>query len=376
MNVVRAAWQFLYFRLAVGSVLFHPIGAAGLATWIVRPSRLAAGVCLLAMITAYCFANERLFREASRMKADVLDFLRRHEGARLERVPSAEVAACFDISFLIPAYPRPDWLVRYFLQNRVHVFIMRSGDSGPRPPNSPRAYVSAVAQDVYIFLRDRLDQLRPEQHFRLAHELGHATAMFCAMAQRNLVGLTPVYASVAWTMVTAKWSLVLLGWSAFQLFAARQLGRTFERYRSEEHFHGEVVADYMALRHLSPESVQELVDGGLAERLVQRDPALDDAHTQQRRTILLDQFARLRRGEEIDVPSIYMDYSFVHPTGLTLFVIVHLAYLSYFASTSTPSVWLALAFLLPVLLYFGESALRDARAGRGIAMRLGDAASG
>ena len=362
MNWVRVTWLFLYFRLGALPVLFHAIGWAGLFALLVRPNWANVGLCLVAILTAYCFTNERLFREASRTKQEVVAFLSRYRAARFERVRVSEFARWFDVSFLIPSYVRPDRLVRYFARSRLYIFTARSGESGPPLPSSPRAYVSPIAQDAYVFLRDEFANMPPEQHFRLAHELGHAAAMYCAMAQRNLIGAAAVYASIAWVAaVTVEWHWPLVAWTVLQLFATMMLGGMFARFREDEHFYGEIVADYMAVRHLSAEAARELLDTGLAARLVQTDPSLDEAQLAKRREILLDQLQRLGRGEAIDVPQIYLNYSFNHPIGLLLFVPLHLGYLIFASLSSPQNISAAIAFLLPLLLYFIHSASIDAR---------------
>lgn len=351
--------EFVYFRLVAGPALSHPIAWAGLIALAFHFGWASAAVFMICLFTAYLIPNELLFREAARTKQELAAFLDRYRHARFVPIPATEFARHFDLSFLIPSVVRPERMVRYFVDRRLHVFMLKRGATGS-VPSSPRAFVSPIGQDVVLFLRESLDRMTPETHFRLAHELGHAAAIYSAIAQRNVIGLTCVYASIAWILVTSNWSWLLIGFSLVQILLCILLAGIFKARRKDQHFFGEIAADYMAVRHLSPESVAELVETGLAYSIVQADEALDDRQTTIRRAILTDQLERRQRGEEIDIPELYMRYSFEEPVFLRVFALLHLIYVGYFAAINPPAIGVALAFLAPVMIHFMTSAFRDA----------------
>ena len=362
MGAIRSTWLFIYFRGVADPALRTPIGLAGLVTLAVDRTWPSAAVCAIAVITSYVIPSELLFRDAFRAKREVLDFLKIYRGANFLRIPAEELAQYFDLTFLIPSFLGKGWLSTR-IARRMRVFTVKSGVGGEWAPASPRAYVSAVALDSYVFLRDSLAEMRPEVHFRLAHELGHASGIYTAIAQRNLIGLVCVYLSIAWAAVNANWSWWFGGWTLVQLLACVIVAGSFEEFRRQAHFHAELAADYMAARHLAPDEVDALLETGLAHALVQADPGLDAAQTQVRKQVLVDHLEARGRGEAVDIPSAYMGYSFDHPLTLKLFVFLHLAYMMVFAYTNRPSIAISAAFVAPIFIYFVLSVWQDAKAG-------------
>lgn len=359
MSRIETVWRFLYFRLIVSCALQNPIGWCGLVTLAAHRNWTGALVAMLAFVTAYAFPNTLLFRQAARDKRVVLDFLGKNAGSVFLRIPSGTLVRHFDFDFLIPSFIRPSRLVDYFLHNRVHVFLVQRG-FGP-PPAAACAFVSPIAQDAYIFLRDRLDRMSDAIHFRLAHELGHAAGIYQVVAQRNLIGLAPIYLSIFWIFVTSTWTWQLAIWTLAELLAAGLLaGPVFVRWRARQHLNGELVADYMAIRHLEPGSVDRLVESGIATALVHDDRDLSPAQNAERRAILSDQFAKLRRGEMVDIPDVYMRETFNHPWLLVAFLVAHLTYLTTFAAFSPPSPWVAAIIACVLLLGYLAAAFLDA----------------
>ncbi len=358
MERVRDALLFLYFRGGADLALRNPIALAGLVGLVTHRSWSSAAVFLISVLVAYFIPNELLFRDSARTKREVLSFLKTYEGATFVRIPADDFGRHFDLRFLIPSFFGKRWLaVR--MARRIRVFTVKSGAAGRSGPTAPRAYVSAIALDAYVFLRDQIANARPEVHFRLAHELGHASGIYTATAQRNLIGLTCVYFSIAWILVNAAWSWWLAAWTLVQLLACAIVARVFEAYRRDEHFHAELVADYMASRHLAPHEVRELLETGLAHALVQADPGLDAAQTANRKRILVERLESLGRGEEVDIPLAYLNYSFHHPLALALFVFLHCGYIVTFSAINTPSIVIAAAFFAPLFVYFMMSVRQD-----------------
>jgi len=353
------ALLFVYFRGVAEPAIRNPIGLAGIVGLAAHPSRTMVAVAIICLLISYMIPNELLFRDAAREKRDVLSFLRRHRGVTFTRVPTEEFARHFDLTFLIPSYLAKNWLASR-IARRVRVYLARTGPNGERAPASPRAYVSAVALDSHIFLRDTLTEMPPEVHFRLAHELGHASGIHAANAQRNVVGLTCVYFSIAWAVLVSAWSWWLASWTLLQLFGCLLASEAFREFRRGEHFHAELAADYMATRHLAPHEVKDLLDTGMAYALVQGDPALDPEQTALRRRILVEQMEARGRGEAIDIPSAYMSYSFQHPLILKIFAFLHLGYIIAVSVLNEPSIGTSLAFFFPVVVYFLISIWHDA----------------
>lgn len=352
-------WLFLYFRGVAEPALRNPIGLAGIVGLAAHPSWAMAAVALNCLFISYMIPNELLFRDAARAKREVLSFLRVHRGVTFIRFPTEDFARHFDLSFLVPSYFAKNWLASR-ISRRVRVYLARTGPNGERAPASPRAYVSAVALDTHIFLRDSLAEMAPEVHFRLAHELGHASGIHAANAQRNVIGLTCVYFSLAWAVLISDWSWWFAGWTLLQLFGCLIASEAFSAFRRSEHFHAELAADYMATRHLAPHEVKELLDTGMAYALVQSDPALDAEQTAIRKRVLIEQMEARGRDEAIDIPSTYMTYSFQHPLILGIFAFLHLGYIVAVSILNEPTIHISLAFLFPVLVYFLISIWQDA----------------
>lgn len=359
MSWIREGLELLYFRAVIDPALRMPIGLAGLVILAVHRTWASAAICACALLTAYALANELLFRDSARTKRDVLAFLRDYRGARFARISTERFAEHFDLTFLIPSFFGKGRLAAR-IAPRIRVYAVRSGSAGARAPASPRAYVSAVALDTYIFLRDSVAEMRPEIHFRLAHELGHASAIYIANAQRNVIGLTCVYFSIVWIAVTAEWSWWLATWTVVQLLACSFAGEAFRRFRQHEHFYAEVAADYLAARHLTDGEVKELLATGIASALVQADPAFDDAQTAERRTLLVDHLEARGRGARADIPETYMNYSFQHPASLKILAFLHLGYIVTISATMTPSIVASAAFMAPVLAHFLSTVRQDA----------------
>jgi len=361
---------FLYFRIVVTAAMKGPVGAAGLIAFTAHPGSTTAVVLVAALVTNYAVSNAMLFRQASRDKLAVLRFLERYEGASFERVPARQLAHLFDFSFMIPSYVRPRWLIDYFVDHRLHVFLVRRGTAA-RIFASPSAFVSPIAQDAYIFLREDIGEMSSRTRFRLTHELGHAAAIYATNAQRNLIGLVPMYLSMAWTVAGAAWTPLLLGWTLAQLLATMLVGGAmFELYRGRQRFNGEIVADYMAVRHLPDGIVADLVAKGSAETLVGQDPTLSDVESAQRRRILAAALEARNRGEEIEIPEIYLRETFRHPALFSGLLLAHLAYLANFAITDPPAPLAALLFCLPALVIVLLAALVDGALRHSILTRI------
>jgi hypothetical protein len=353
----------LYFRGVVDPVLRGSIAIAGLVGLAAHRDLASLLVFLATAIIAFCLPNGLEFAANRRIKGEVLAFLEHHRGAVFRPVPVATFRGYFDIDFLIPSFIRPEWFLKRFADSRIHVFVASRG-SARSPLWSPRAFVSPIALDVYVFLRTDPDTVNAQTHFQVAHELGHAAAIYSASAKRNLIGVSCVFLSILWTVAVGPWTPALLGWTMLQLAASLWIGRTvFGPYRRRQRFNAETIADYMALRHLPDWAVAELVEGGEIESLVQPDPALSEAQTAERRSLVVDCLRRRARGEPIEIPQYYLDETFRHPPALVLFLFLHLGYLAYFALRAEPGPWTTLAFLVPAIAFYLVQAAADA-AGR------------
>jgi hypothetical protein len=349
---------FIYFRVLANPVLRDPIGLAGIIHLIANPGWHGATLCFLALLISFAVLNGRLFRRAVRDKRALLARLARHEGSVYRRLPPESIRRYFDFSFLIPSLYRPEWMQSYFAKHRWHVLLVKRG-SCPRPPRFPTAHVSPISLDAYIFVRDSLDEIGPDQQFLLAHELGHAAGMFGINAQRNEIGLLPIYLSVGWTLLHAPTSVWLVAWSLAQLVSAGLIDAfLFHWYRTRERFFAEIIADYVAVRHLTPAMATELLRRGLAVH----DRDLNEEQNNIRRRILLENMTRQSNNEEIDVPNIYLNYTFRYPWPLTAFIAVHFAYLAFFAVDMAPSLLVngLLAFI--AISYYIIMALQDGAA--------------
>jgi hypothetical protein len=357
---IELPFVFLYFRIVVGCALQSPIGWAGLVAMLTHQTWSAGGVFVLAFIAAYAFPNGTLFWRGAIDKRSVQRFLEEHRDARFLRIPSPEFARHFNFDFLIPSYIRPGKLVDYFVQNRLHVFVLKRGKSSP--PASARAFVSPVAQDAYIFLRDSPEKLTEGVRYRITHELGHAAGIFQIVAQRNAIGLGSVYFSILWIALTFPWTSLVIGWSLMQAVLAWLFVRPiFVRWRAREHLNGELVADYMALRHVSQAVIERLVDTGKAAALIQEDGKLQPSENAERRAIFAEQIAHLRRGDAIDIPDVYMRETFRHPAILIGFLILHFAYIIMIPALYPPTLTAPIALAIIGLAHFLLAALYDAQ---------------
>lgn len=358
-NRIELPFVFLYFRIVVSCALQSPIGWLGVVGLVAHRSWTAGGVFAFALVAAYVFPNAVLFWRGAADKRGVRRFLDMHREAKFVRIPSVDFARHFDFDFLIPSYIRPGRFVDYFVRNRLHVFVIQRGKSSP--PASACAFVSPIAQDAFIFLRDKLDKLTDGVRYRITHELGHAAGIFQNVAQRNAIGLGPVYLSILWTVLTFPWVPLVLGWSLAQAILALLFVRPiFAKWRTREHLNGELVADYMALRHLPQDVIERLVDSGTAAALIQEDTSLSTVENAERRVIFAEQITLLRSRKEIDIPDVYMRETFRHPVVLISFLILHFAYLTTIPTLYLSNLLIPLAVALIGLINFLLAARYDA----------------
>lgn len=360
---------FLYFRIIVDGALRSPIGWAGVIALAVHRSWVASAICLASLIAAHTFANGLLFWRGAGDKRKVEEFLEQHKDATFIRITSSEFALHFDFSFLIPSYIRPQRFIDYFVRNRLHVFILKRGKTSP--PASACAFVSPIAQDAFVFLRDSLDRLTDGVRYRITHELGHAAGIFQNVAQRNAIGLSPVYISVLWVLATFPWTPLVLFWSLAELaIAFLYIRPIFIGWKRREHLNAELVADYMALRHLPDAVIHGLVDSGKADRLIPSDEGLTASENEERRAIFASQIAKLHAGEPIDIPEVYMRETFSHPLGLIAFAFLHFAYIGTMPIKYMPALWGPIGFAVLGLLFYVVSARIDAEYRIGIKRTL------
>jgi len=337
--------------------LSSPIGAAGVILFLAHPSAPSAVILSCSLIVSYGLPNGRAFGAATKSKREVIAFIDRYPGAVYLRAPAESLVERFDLSFLIPSYYRPAWLVRHVARSRVHAYTVRRGAAEVLDP-SPRAFVSPISQDSYIFLRQRIEDASAAAVFTLNHEIGHAAAIFSVTAKRNLIGISMVLLSIVWTVALTAGSQVLWIWSAVQLVGAVAIDRTvFARFRAREKLNAELVADYMAMRHLSAEEIEAL---GGRSWTAPNDAGLTAEDNAERKAVFDDQLGRLHRGEAIDIPSVYMRETFRHPPALAGFLILHLAYLATFAWAGPGNPGVAAGWAVVATIYLLGAVAHDA----------------
>jgi hypothetical protein len=351
---------FPYFRFVASPSLHGAIGLAGLVAFLTHRSVPSLGIFALALATSYAVRNGILFWDAVRSKQEVVRLLAEYSEISLLRLPPEIFARYFDLEMLVPSFIRPSWLVSHLARDRVHVFLAKRTSAAAVFPSSI-AFVSPIAQDCYIFLRSDPRESSPIELFRMGHELGHATAIFTGQSQRDLIGMICVYASIAWLAANSIWSPLFIGWTIAEGLAAVVVGHlTLARTAGRKRLNAEIAADYTAFRNLPSDALAKLLDDFETDELIESDSALTPEQNSIRRTIAAEQAARLRSGQEIDIPAFFMRETFKHPLLLVLFVFAHFCYVSYFAATNDFSVACVAICVVPALLFILLGARKDA----------------
>lgn len=368
-GLLREAYLFFYFRFVFAPSLEAPIALSGLCYLAAHPSAWGAVVLGCTLIGSLALANGLLFRSGIDQKARVRAFLDEFRGARLERLPASDFEALFDLDFMIPSVIRPRRLIDYFRRERCRIYFVEKAGAAQIFP-SPRAFVSPLSQDIYVFVRDRRpDAANSAAHFRLAHELGHGAAFLSATLKRNLLGVKVVLASIAWILLISPFGPTLALWTAAELLlCARLAAFEFAGFRRDEAFFAEVAADYMAVRHLPAGSAADLL--GRATPLFGRDPDLTDEQNRLREAAYRTTLSDVAEGRAFDIPRLYMDHCFKPPPALVALTFVHWAYVAYFSWTAQVSAGAAAAVALLPLLYFLLQATRDGAARGALLARL------
>ncbi|MCW2245911.1 hypothetical protein M2352_001502 [Azospirillum fermentarium] len=360
MNPIKFFYNVIYHRLFSLPVLEMPFVVIGISYFSAHQNLTAAFVFIAYFIISFSILSGLLFIASFFDKTSVLSFVEKCQGTEFIRVNSMDFIKYFDFYFLIPSYFRPKKFIAYFAKNYVHVFTVKRGRGMPNI--SPCAYVSPIAQDVFIFLRDNFKEMNPVLNFKICHELGHGAGMYSVIAKRNLLGLKIVSLSIIWILIVSEWNFWLLSWTLIQVIGIVIVNRTvYSQFHKRQPLMGEVIADYIAIRHLSSETITSLIDSGAAERLVQTSKILSEEQMNIRRRILAEQFERRQRGEVIDVPAIVMADVFSHPWQLIIFNISHFCYLFFFGFLASPTLWLIWGGALIGALLLSLFAMADAQ---------------
>lgn len=342
-----------YFRIVATPALLGPIGLAGTVYLVRHISWNGATVFGIAALTSFAIRNAPLFWKAIGDKLEIVRFLDRNEGIALERIPPDVLTENFDAEAFIPSFLKtPGWIKSHLLRDRIQIYLVKSTDARTGPASSFAAS-SSIALDSYVFLRGDPRDGTSFERYRLGHELGHVSAIHASHAQRTTIGMICVYASIVWLFVNVSWTSILLAWSALELFAAWFIGRTVWKKLAERGaFNAEIVADYCGLRDMPRSMLPEFLSTFGPEDLTEPDPALTPEQRAMRRAIMAKQIDRLKRGEDIDIPPVFMQGVFDHPFPLVSFAFLHFFYICFFAASNEFSPIVAGFCLVPIMLLY------------------------
>lgn len=262
----------------------------------------------------------RLFRQTSRVYAQLKEFYATHRHWRFTPIPTSEYLESLFQHMVIPGVEVPEGTHELFAQYMLPLSEYYRGDYlrfieiETDEETAPATWVSfATSHHAWIFLYEHPRDMNEIAHFKVLHEVGHTDPASTTISYVARGNFTMLFASLPVLAIMLKWepaTVLIFGIYLLVFFSLTNF--TLKQFDKHARFKDEVFADYFAFTRCPTRWFQDLSakdidvwvnmisgNGSSENRHTytssEYDAPLTEEQVNWRRLVLRDQISRIQK---------------------------------------------------------------------------------
>lgn len=185
--------------------------------------------------------------------------------------------------------------------NRSHIFSVKGGEQAGERPSGLKAF--PTNRLLFIFSREQPEEMNPVLRFKIYHEYFHASVPALLSKRRIMLGIGPSFLMLVYFALHIQWHM---GTFAFLLAISAIFYTGYKHYwqyeKNEEVMYAELYADHLALKYLSDQDRQFILNYKRRDDMITHDPSLNPLQNLTRKYYFREMLSQYQHGME---PSIF-----------------------------------------------------------------------